>query len=195
MQCTSSYPCAPKDLDLGVIPKWKQRYPNANIGYSGHDNTIAMPFAAYVLGATVIEKHFTLDRSMKGTDNIFSLNPDGMRRLVRDINRFREARGDKKRIHDSEEEPMRKMRKALVARTDLPEGHRLSGQDIETRVADGLSPYHREALWGRTLAKQIKRHESFTWAHVRPEWENNSPDRGQGNIRNIVDALPGGKRG
>lgn len=195
MQCTSSYPATPGVLDLGVIPKWKDRYPAATIGYSGHDNTIAMPFAAYVLGATVIEKHFTLDRSMKGTDNIFSLNPEGMRKLVRDIHRYREARGDKKRVHDCEKGPMKKMRKALVARSDLPKGHRLMYGDLQVRVAEGLPPYQDAYFEGRRLTKEIKRHESFNWGHVRPDWQNDSADGGEGNIRYIVDGCPSTRRG
>ncbi len=186
MQCTSAYPAEPKVLDLNVIPRWVNRYDCA-IGYSGHDNTIAMPFAAYVLGATVIEKHFTLDRSMKGTDNAFSLNQEGMRKLVRDIHRYREASGDKKRVHECEKEPMKKMRKALVARSDLPVGHRLMYGDLQVRVAEGLPPYQVDYFEGRRLSKEIKRHESFTQAHVRPDWQNDSHHGRERDLRLVVD--------
>lgn len=184
MQCTSSYPADPSTLDLGVIPRWKHRY-DCRIGYSGHDNTIAMPLAAYVLGATVIEKHFTLDRSMKGTDNIFSLNAEGMRKLVRDIHRYREASGDKKRLHDCEQGPMRKMRKALVATKDLPVGHRC---DLEVRVAEGLPPYEEDYFAGRTLTKALKRHEPITKSHV----QDDSADGREGEARNILEGSFGG---
>ena len=82
MQCTAAYPADYVELDLGVIQTFRERYPDVVIGYSGHDNSISMPLVAYMLGARVIEKHFTLNRVMKGTDHIFSLEPPGLRRVV-----------------------------------------------------------------------------------------------------------------
>ena len=64
------------------------------IGFSGHDNGIAMPVAAYMLGARIVEKHFTLNRAMKGTDHAFSLEPVGLRKMVRDLERTHKALGD-----------------------------------------------------------------------------------------------------
>src|SRR5215218_5034038 len=94
MQCTAAYPADYAELDLGVIRTFRARYPEVTIGYSGHDNSISMPVVAYMLGARVIEKHFTLNRVMKGTDHIFSLEPEGLRRVVRDLERARAAVGD-----------------------------------------------------------------------------------------------------
>ena len=106
------------------------------------------------------------------------------------IRRFNEAKGDKKRIHDCEKGPMKKMRKALVARSDLPKGHRLMFGDLQVRVAEGLPPYQDAYFEGRRLTKEIKRHESFAWSHVRPDWQNDSDDRGEGTLRLVVDGLP-----
>lgn len=102
LQCTSTYPCDFRDINLNVIPELKKRYEGRvkGIGFSGHHLGIAIDVAAVAMGATVIERHFTLDRTMKGTDHAASLEPEGMRRLVRDIRAFEKSRGvpDKTRL-------------------------------------------------------------------------------------------------
>lgn len=123
LHCTASYPCAFEELNLRVIPVLRERYPELVIGWSGHDNGIAMSVAAYVLGARIIEKHFTLNRAMKGTDHAFSLEPGGLRKLCRDLTRARTALGDgAKRYYESERKPIAKMR-----RRHTPEGLRITG--------------------------------------------------------------------
>lgn len=86
--CTSGYPVPPKDVCLLEILKLQQRYSNrvSGIGFSGHHNGIALDIAAYTLGAVWIERHFTKDRTWKGTDHAASLEPNGLRKLVRDLN-------------------------------------------------------------------------------------------------------------
>src|SRR4029079_7734395 len=104
LQCTDGYPVERWDeLELRVIDTYRQFFPEAVVGYSGHDNGIAMPVAAYVLGGRIVEKHFTLNRAMKGTDHAFSLEPVGLRKMVRDLERTHKALGDGvKKIYDSE---------------------------------------------------------------------------------------------
>lgn len=96
LQCTSSYPCDFKDVNLSVIPVLRERYMGRvkGIGFSGHHLGIAIDVAAVAMGAVLIERHFTLDRTQKGTDHAASLEPDGMRRLVRNIRAFEKAKGD-----------------------------------------------------------------------------------------------------
>lgn len=96
LQCTSTYPCDFKDINLNVIPLLQKRYAGKikGVGFSGHHLGIAIDLAAVAMGATVIERHFTLDRTWKGTDHAASLEPEGMRRLVRDIRAFEKAKGD-----------------------------------------------------------------------------------------------------
>ena len=131
MQCTAGYPAEFGELDLRVIATYRERFPDIVIGYSGHDNGIAMPTAAYVLGARVIEKHFTLNHTMKGTDHAFSLEPIGMRKMVRDLDRLRVALGDgDKKAYASETSAILKMGKKLVAARDLPAGHVLGPDDV-----------------------------------------------------------------
>ncbi|TMK24614.1 MAG: N-acetylneuraminate synthase [Actinobacteria bacterium] len=108
LQCTAAYPAEAEDLNLNVITSLRERFPELVIGLSDHQNGIAMALVAYMLGARVIEKHFTLDHALKGRDHAFSLMPDGMRRLVRDLHRIPLALGDGvKRPLPVEAEPLR----------------------------------------------------------------------------------------
>lgn len=94
LHCTSQYPCPPESLNLAAITQMRETYPFTVIGFSSHFAGISMPLVAYTLGARIIEAHFTLNRAMKGSDHAWSLEPDGMRRLVRDLRRARLALGD-----------------------------------------------------------------------------------------------------
>ena len=91
MQCTAAYPCEVEELNLGVIESYRERFPDLVIGLSDHQSGIAMSLVGYMLGARVIEKHFTLNHAWKGSDHAFSLMPEGMRRLVRDLHRVPDA--------------------------------------------------------------------------------------------------------
>ena len=95
--CTSGYPVPFEDVKLLDIPDLIERYGSTvgSIGFSGHHLGIAIDVAAYALGAAWIERHFTLDRTWKGTDHAASLEPDGLRRLVRDLNATHKAMGRK----------------------------------------------------------------------------------------------------
>jgi len=149
MQCTCGYPAEFAELDLRVIATYREKFPEVVIGYSGHDNGIAMPVAAYMLGARIIEKHFTLNRAMKGTDHRFSLEPVGMKKMIRDLQRVRMALGDgRKKVYASEASPVLKMGKKLVAARDLPAGHVLTAGTLRSR-APGTAC--RPTTWIRSL--------------------------------------------
>jgi sialic acid synthase len=151
LQCTAGYPASFEELDLRVIQQYRDRFPGAVVGFSGHDNGIAMAVAAFVLGARVIEKHFTLNRAMKGTDHAFSLEPVGLRKMVRDLERTAVAFGDgAKKIYESEKAPILKMSKSLVVARDLPSGHTLCCEDVVMKSpGGGIPPYELENVIGR----------------------------------------------
>jgi sialic acid synthase len=165
LQCTANYPANWDELDLRVIETYRESFPDSVIGLSSHDNGIAMPVAAYVLGARIFEKHFTLNRAMKGTDHVFSLEPQGLSKLVRDLRRVEVALGDgTKRMYPSESEPAMKMAKKLVAATDLPAGHILHEEDIAAKSpGDGLPPYELHRLVGRTLRHPVRADSALTF--------------------------------
>jgi sialic acid synthase len=157
LQCTAGYPASWDELDLRVVETYRALFPSAVIGLSSHDSGIAMPIVAYVLGARIVEKHFTLNRAMKGTDHRFSLEPQGLRKMVRDLHRTRRGLGNsEKRMYSSEVEPSIKMGKKLVAARDLPVGYRLRPADIALKSpGDGLPPYELERVVGRTLREAV----------------------------------------
>ncbi|MBR8827574.1 MAG: N-acetylneuraminate synthase family protein [Gomphosphaeria aponina SAG 52.96 = DSM 107014] len=163
LQCTASYPANFEELDLQVINTYRAQFPDVVAGLSSHDNGIAMAVAAYVLGANVVEKHFTLNRAMKGTDHAFSLEPTGLRKMVRDLRRTRQAMGNgEKKVHLSERQAVVKMGKKLVAARDLPIGHVLTASDIAIKSpGDGLPPYLLENMIGKVLTQPLQADESI----------------------------------
>jgi sialic acid synthase SpsE len=113
MQCTSSYPCIDSDINLNVIKTYQQRYADQIKGYglSGHHTSISPDISAYIMGATIIERHFTLDRAMKGTDHKGSLEINGIIKIIRYIRQIQDAMGSfEKKVLKSELPSLRKLR-------------------------------------------------------------------------------------
>jgi len=164
MQCTASYPVNPADMNLSVITTYRECFPDVVIGLSDHQNGIGMAMIAYTLGARVIEKHFTMDRTLKGTDHAFSLEPVGLRKLIRDLRRGREAMGDGvKKPLPCEQKPLYKMGKKLVAAHDLPAGHLLTKEDIAIKSPNnGLPPFELNRVLGKSLRNSLVTDENIT---------------------------------
>jgi sialic acid synthase len=165
LQCTAGYPAAWEELDLRVISLFRERFPGAVIGFSSHDNGISMPVAAFVLGARIVEKHFTLNRAMKGTDHAFSLEPVGLRKMVRDLERTHLALGDgMKKIYESERAPILKMGKSLVVAHDLPAGHVIGAKDIVMKSpGGGIPPYELDKVLGRLTLKPLAQDDVLSY--------------------------------
>jgi sialic acid synthase len=176
LQCTAGYPPDWAELDLRVIDTYRREFPDTVVGFSGHDSGIAMAVAAYVLGARIVEKHFTLNRAMKGTDHSFSLEPQGMEKMVRDLRRVHVACGDgTKRVYETEAAPVTKMAKKLVAARDLPAGHVLTEDDIAAKSpGDGMRPFELDRLIGRRLKYPVTEELAFTFEML--ESEDGAPD-------------------
>ena len=165
LQCTAGYPAAFEELNLKVITTFRERFTSTVVGLSSHDNGIAMAVAAYMLGARVVEKHFTLNHTWKGTDHAFSLEPIGFQKMVRDLRRVRVAMGDGvKRVYQTEITPMVKMGKQLVAARDIPAGHAFRREDIAIKSpGGGLQPYEIDKVIGRTTRASLKADEAITF--------------------------------
>ncbi|MBN9380921.1 MAG: N-acetylneuraminate synthase family protein [Chitinophagaceae bacterium] len=109
---TSAYPCPPQELNLRMIETLMDLYPDTPIGYSGHETGLATTVAAVAIGACFVERHFTLDRAMWGSDHAASVEPQGMQKLVRDIRDVELALGDGvKRVYESEMGAMKRLRR------------------------------------------------------------------------------------
>jgi len=172
LQCTASYPTPAEEMNLRVIETFRDEFPDVVVGLSDHYNGIAMAVAAYVLGARVIEKHFTLNHTMKGTDHAMSLEPIGMHKMIRDLQRAAKALGDgTKRTLPSETPALVKMGKSLFAARDLPQGHRLALSDVAIKSpGGGVPPSQIKSVIGRTLTKSLKRDEQLQFhLHIAPD--------------------------
>jgi len=113
---TSAYPCDVKELNLNMIHTLKSRFPTVPVGYSGHETGLAPTIAAVACGACFVERHITLDRAMWGSDQAASVEPVGMRKLVKDIRDTEKAMGDGiKRVYESEKSALRKLRNTVPA--------------------------------------------------------------------------------
>jgi N-acetylneuraminate synthase/sialic acid synthase len=182
LQCTAGYPAVWDELNLRVIGTYRDAFPDAVVGLSSHDNGIAMAVAAFALGARIVEKHFTLDRSMRGTDHSFSLEPQGLRKMVRDLRRLRAALGDGDKCrYPSEIAPLEKMSKKLVAARDLPAGHELEPDDLAFRSpGDGLPPYEMDRVLARPLLQPLSRDQELTFEVLGGAQEPATPSSGHG---------------
>ena len=112
LHATSTYPLPPEEANLRMIPSLAERYPGVPVGYSGHEPGLQISLAAVALGACVVERHITLDRTMWGSDHAASLEPGGLSKLVRDIRILEQALGDGvKRVYPGELAPLSKLRR------------------------------------------------------------------------------------
>ncbi len=155
LQCTSIYPAKPITINLNVINTYREKFSDTVIGYSGHDSGITIPVAAYALGARVIEKHFTLDRTQKGTDHQFSLTPDLLKSLVTELENVRLSLGDSEKKLLSEEKLARfKMGKKIIASENLSKGTILSMENLQFKSpGDGIPPSELENILGKKITK------------------------------------------
>lgn len=169
LHCTASYPAEICDMNLNCIPEMIKRYPNAfKVGLSDHENGIDCASIAFLLGARIFEKHFTLNRASKGTDNSFSLEPQGMKKLIRNIKRIPLALGNSNHdLLNSELKPVYKMRKSIVYKSDLKCNDKLNYENLEYRCpGDGLEPYHIYQIIGKKLKTDVKKHQCFEFSHI-----------------------------
>lgn len=170
LQCTAAYPALPEDLNLRVIETYRETFFDTVVGFSAHDLGIAMGPAAYSLGARIFEKHFTLDRSMKGTDHAFSLEPVGLKKLVRDLKNTALALGNGiKSPLEIELAPLRKMSKKIVVANSIAKGEHIERKDLEFKSpGDGISPSELHLIENKVTSKDLKAGHSLTWDDFTP---------------------------
>lgn len=168
LHCIAGYPAEYHNLNLRVIETYKKEFPEAIIGYSSHDNGILAPIVAYMMGATVLEKHFTLDRSWKGTDHKFSLEPEGLRKQIRDLRRIDISLGNEIReIQGFEKDARMKMGKGIYTAKDLEAGNILQWKDITFKSpANGLPPSFAETLIGKKLRINLPEETPIIFEHL-----------------------------
>jgi len=164
LHCTTSYPTPYDQVHLRVMKTLETAF-DLPVGYSDHTLGIEIAIMAVSLGATVIEKHFTLDRTMVGPDHYTSLEPDEFKKMVTALRHVEQAFGQREKTRTEEEQKnIRFMRRSIHAARDLCKGTRIEENDIVMlRENDGLSPWQRDVVIGRTARKNIKKHQPITW--------------------------------
>ncbi len=156
LHCNTEYPTPYKDVNLLAMQQIKKEY-QVSVGYSDHTKGIEVPIAAVALGASVIEKHFTLDRNMEGPDHKASLEPEELKAMVSAIRHIEQALGDgHKQISDSERKNIAIARKSIVAACPIKKGEMLTEQNLTVkRPGTGISPMRWEEIIGTKAIKDF----------------------------------------
>ena len=163
LHCQSTYPASVDTLNLAMIPKLRRCY-KVPVGYSGHELGITNTIAAVALGASVIERHITLDRTLAGPDHAASLEPAEFADLVKGIREYEVAYGvPVRRISRGEVGNRLTLRKSLVAASDIPAGVTITRAMVAAKSpGNGVSPQRLYGLVGRTARRAIKADAMFT---------------------------------
>ena len=161
LHCLSEYPANYKNLNLNTIKFLKKEYSKYKIGYSDHSIGIMVPVAAVALGAEIIEKHITMDRSLKGSDQAGSLESDGIRRMVRDIRNLEMSLGlENILISESVASSRKKLERSIATKVTLNKGDIISEENIHLlSPGDGFKWSEKEKVIGKTLLKNVLANE------------------------------------
>lgn len=166
MQCTSLYPAPPERANLRAMDTMRRAF-DVPVGLSDHTTSISIPIAAAALGAAFVEKHFTLDRTMKGPDHPFALEPAELVQMVAGIRDAEAALGDGRKDGPSPEEAEEMFtlgRRSLIATADLARGTVLTRAMITTkRPGYGIAPKFLDTVIGRELKIDVEEDEILTW--------------------------------
>lgn len=170
MHCTSAYPAADDTLNLTAMDQMRREL-GVLIGYSDHSLGIEAPLAAVALGASVIEKHLTLDRNLPGPDHSASLEPAGFAEMTRGIRRVAAMRGNGVKAPRTEErDTARVARRSVVALQDIAADVPLSAEMLGCRrPATGIEPRDLDALAGRQLRHAVASGTVLNWSDLNPE--------------------------
>jgi len=167
LHCTTEYPAPVEEVNLNCLTTLREAF-HLPVGYSDHTRGIEIPLAAVALGATIIEKHFTLDQTLPGPDHRASLEPRELKKMVQGIRNVESALGDGLKSPTTSEMKNRNLvRKSLVAAKDLQAGDRLAPDDlIPKRPGQGMSPCLKPLVIGAVLQKDLSRDSLLTWEHL-----------------------------
>lgn len=161
LHCVSQYPTTPDNLNLLTIKYLKKEYPQYTIGFSDHTIGIAAPIAAVGLGAAIIEKHITIDRKLKGTDQKGSLGPDGVNRMVRDIRLAERWMGVEDLYIDKSVAASKvKLERSIASNIELQVGHVIELSDLHMlSPGDGFRWSQLSNVVGKTVKRYIPKNE------------------------------------
>ena len=166
--CVLSYPTEPKNANLRVIETLKKDFPNVRVGFSDHvapDDTMMTLATAYLLGAEVIEKHFTLDKTLPGNDHYHAGNPEDFKKAIANFKWIDTVLGSgEKKVLDCEIVPRREARRSLVLTRDMKAGELIKEKDImPKRPGTGISPEYAQIVVGRKIVRDLEEDTILTW--------------------------------
>ncbi|MFW9269925.1 pseudaminic acid synthase [Pseudomonas sp. NR3] len=166
LKCTSTYPATPANSNVRTIPHLRELF-GCEVGLSDHSMGVGVSVAAVALGATVVEKHFTLDRAAGGVDASFSLEPAELAALVIETERAWQAMGQVRYGVTEAEQKSLVYRRSLYATQDMATGEVFTSQNVRAiRPGLGLAPKHLDSLMGRRARQAIKRGTALSWSLV-----------------------------
>lgn len=168
LHCVLSYPTDPSNANLRIIQTLKRDFPDVGIGYSDHvapDDTMMTLATAYLLGAEVIEKHFTLDKLLPGNDHYHAGDPNDFKNAINNFRLINRILGsDKKTVLECEQIPRREARRSLVLTRNMKAGEIISKEDImPKRPGTGISPQFSDIVIGRKVVTDLKEDTILTW--------------------------------
>ena len=168
LHCVLSYPTNPDDANLRVITTLKRVFPDLHIGFSDHvapDDTMMTLATAYLLGADVIEKHFTLDKTLPGNDHYHAGDPDDFKKAIQNFQWINRVLGStEKMVLDCEQISRREARRSLVLTHDMKAGEKITETDIMAkRPGIGISPRFTDIVIGRQVVKDLSEDTILQW--------------------------------
>lgn len=171
LHCVLSYPTSLEDANLKVITTLQSAYPSLRVGFSDHvapDDEMLTLTTAFLCGARVIEKHFTLDKSLKGNDHYHAGTPDDFRRAIDNFKRVNKLLGSaEKTVLFCEEIPRLQARRSLVLTRDMKAGEIITGDDIVAkRPGTGINPGFFEDVVGRRVMRDLQEDDILTWEMI-----------------------------
>lgn len=166
--CVLSYPTDPSNANLRIIETLKKDFPDVKVGFSDHvapDETMMTLATAYLLGADVIEKHFTLDKTLPGNDHYHSGDPDDFKKAIANFRWIDKVLGSpEKTVLDCEVVPRREARRSLVLTRSMKAGETIAKEDlIPKRPGTGISPQYMDIVVGRKVLKDLEEDTILTW--------------------------------
>jgi len=166
LKCTSTYPATPKDSNILTIPHLKQMF-GCQVGLSDHTLGVGVPIASVAFGATVIEKHFTLDREDGGVDSAFSMEPNEMSSLVIESERAWQALGEVSYGTTEKEEKSITFRRSIYITEAVEQGGVLTPNNMRIiRPGFGVAPKYYEVLLGRKVNQKLEKGTSMSWDYI-----------------------------
>lgn len=169
--CVLSYPTDPKNANLRIIETLKKDFPDVRVGFSDHvapDETMMTLATAYLLGAEVIEKHFTLDKTLPGNDHYHAGDPSDFKKAIENFKWIDDVLGSpEKTVLDCELVPRREARRSLVLTRDMKAGEVIKESDLmPKRPGTGISPKFADIVIGRSVKDDLKEDTILTWDMV-----------------------------